>query len=137
MKKTLAVLSIIVLVMVKPLCGQTVIKTHMNIIGKWSSYQDKYVLGEPKYANITFSIYEKYISVDDESNSIYRAVKKTHDEQIKDGKMLTYECLDEKNRTCHFTYMQYDDPDREDTIMIMYDTIMYVYFIKQIITDGD
>lgn len=117
--------------------SQTIIKTYKNMYGTWNRYKNKYDLQETHEARINFSAYETYISANDESNSIYRVVKKTNDGPTEGGKMLTFQCLDERNRVCHFTYMNYDDPDRSDTIMIMYDAFVYVYFISEVIVDED
>lgn len=137
MKKGLALLLVLILIMVRPIWGQITFKTNKNLYGTWNNNSGKYNLENPREANIDFTVYEIGIKVSDENESFYRIINKTADERTKDGKMLTFECKDEIGRTCYFTYMNYDDPEREDTIMVMYTKTVYVYFIYKIITDGD
>ena len=137
MKKIMLLLIVMMSSGAISLYSQTIIKTYKNVYGTWNRYKNKYDLQTTREAKINFSVYETYISASDESNSIYRPLKKTNDGPTEDGRMLTYECLDERNRVCHFTYMNYDNPDRSDTIMIIYDAFVYVYFISEVIVDED
>ena len=68
MKKAILIFLVIIFIMTRPSFGQTIITTHKNIFGTWNILQDKYVLGKPREANITFTVYETYVSVNDGVN---------------------------------------------------------------------
>lgn len=119
----------IILICVRPLFSQYLIYTDKNMIGSWNQYTKKYTYGELNDANITFEINKKYITANDNSNSIYRITKKSNDIYEDGYKIFGWDCYDERNRSCSFSITDYYDQDKLDIIMIIYPKYAYIYFI--------
>lgn len=116
--------------------AQYIINTDRNMRGDWNRYTKKYTYGDVNTAEISFKFYENYISVNDNSHSIYRVIKKAKDVTEPTYKMFGWDCRDEQNRECRFSITKYNDPETPDAIMIIYPKIAFIYFIYSV-EDGD
>lgn len=131
--KKLIVSILIILICLRPMYAQQyIVHTDRNMSGTWNSYTKKYSYGDVNNANITFNFYGKYISANDNSNSIYRIVKKSKDIYEESYKIFGWECYDEQNRSCSFSITKYYDPETPDIIMVIYQKIAFIYFIYSI-----
>lgn len=106
MKKVLLILSLLVISLFVNAQEPSVIETYRSRIAIYNSYTDKYDFEEYQYANLTFKMYDTYITVNDREHSVYRAIEKLADTKTKDYQAFTIRCLDEKNRECNFGLMK-------------------------------
>ena len=110
--------------------SQTVIPTYKNALGHWNSVTHKYDFDEWVYADITFSFYDKYVSVNDRNHSVYRIVSDEPDYETNEVKISSSICLDETNTECKVGIMQVKDDDTQTNIGIIYnDDKMFMYMI--------
>lgn len=128
--KKIIVSAFIILICLRPLFAQTFVYTDRNMYGTWNSYTKKYSYGDVNNSNIIFQFFDKYISADDNSNSVYRIVKKSKDVYEDKYKIFGWDCYDEQNRSCSFNITRYYDPETPDIIMIIYPKYAYIYFIS-------
>ena len=132
MKKQLVMFVVIILICLRPVYSQILINTNKNMIGALDTFTKKYTYGEVHPANISFRVYENYISANDNSNSIYRVTKKAKEILESDYKIFGWDCYDEKNRSCNFSITHYYDTDTPDIVMILYPKYAYIYFIESL-----
>jgi hypothetical protein len=130
MKKLLVLF--IILIVLRPLHAQLKIHTNMNMRGDWNSYTEKYSYGEKNVADITFSIWDTYISADDKSRSVYRIINKSKDIYEDEYKIFGWDCYDERNVQCRWSIIKYYSQDIPDVITIIYPKIAYMYFISEV-----
>jgi hypothetical protein len=100
--------------------------TYKNKFGPWNARENHYVFEPRVYANITFSFYDHYISVNDVPHSIYRI---TEDLPITDEdgcKTTKCKCLDEQNKECLFYLVSFTDC-RNSYIQIYYKEFTFIY----------
>lgn len=105
------------------------VKTIKNCAGKWNILSQEYDFSEVNYAVINFTFTGDLITVDDESQSFYRVLQQLPKRSTDKGETISAKCLDEKNRECVFGLMRLNDGSM--TIGVVYDSIIYVYFIEQ------
>jgi hypothetical protein len=127
MKKIVIVLILAVSVP-KLIFSQTRVSTFKNTFGYYNQYKNSFDLGEYVYADITFTFYDEYISVDDNAHSIYRIVKYLPKEIYTDYSMTITECLDERNRNCRIALIRYNDGGF--SIDVIYDNKAFIYVVK-------
>ena len=108
--------------------SQTRIPTYKNTFGYYNQYRKEFDLGEFTYANITFTFYDDYISVDDNAHSIYRIVRYLPKETYNEYSMTIVKCLDERNRDCKIALIKYNDGSF--SIDVIYDDRAFVYVVK-------
>lgn len=108
--------------------SQTRILTIKNTIGIFNEYTGEFDLEDFHYANITFSFYREYISVDDDAHSIYRIIKHLPKEYFSNYNMTITECLDEKNRNCRVALIKYNDGSF--SIDVIYNGKAFIYIVK-------
>lgn len=124
------IISLLAIIIAVNTYGQeTILETYKNMTGRKNVYTDKMVFENPKYSNITFYVGPNYARTDDEANSIYRATSQKFTADEPTYKSTSWECLDENNRKCVFTFMIHKEGNVR-TINIIYDYIVYVYYIK-------
>ena len=73
MKKILIIVTLVL--SATTLYSQTKVKTYKNTLGYYNNYTKQFDLNEYTYAEITFTFYDDYISVNDEAHSIYRILR--------------------------------------------------------------
>ena len=76
--------------------------TYKNKFGPWNAKEDHYVFEPYVYANITFSFYSTYITVNDKNRSIYRITEEFPAVEENGCKTTKCKCLDEQNNQCLF-----------------------------------
>lgn len=100
--------------------------TYKNRVG-WKNTNDfsyeKYV-----YSTLTFSFYNDYISVNDESHSIYRIIKDIPVIDDNEKEITKAVCYDEKKRKCIVALIRYKNK-QNSCITIMYDDRMFIYIV--------
>lgn len=109
---------------------ETLVQTYKNTIGRKNIYTDKYVFGEPIYSDINFYFGDTYVRVNDQSHSLYRTISDRFDSSDPTYKSIWWKCVDEKNRQCVVSLMIMKDTGSK-VIAIIYDNILYAYYIKQ------
>lgn len=99
-------------------------------MGVYNQYTGNYDFQPYTYSNITFIMYDSYISVNDKQHSIYRSVQRLADDITKDYEAVTIRCLDEKNRECNFALMKFNNGEMR--ILVVYPkNLLFVYNINQ------
>jgi hypothetical protein len=107
---------------------ETKITTYKNCYGRYNEYKKKYDFDEFHYAEIVFTFYEKYITVDDIGHSLYRITETLPIRKTSNSETRSVKCLDENNKECVFAIMSFDDGTA--SIGVIYDEKMFVYVIK-------
>jgi len=85
-------------------------------------------LNEYTYAEITFTFYDDYISVNDEAHSIYRIIKYLPKETYREYSITSTKCLDERNRECKVALIRYNDGGF--SIDLLYEDKAYIYVVN-------
>ena len=128
MKKTILTLTLAILsVMV---FAQTQLLTYKNCVGTWNKTTQKYDFEDWVYADITFTFYDTYVSVNDANHSIYRIMRDEPVYETETVKINSSTCLDESNRECRVGIMDVKGYDDQANIGVVYDgDRMFMYIL--------
>lgn len=101
--------------------SQSIIQTYKNSAGIWNTKSETFDFNDFIYADIKF-IFDrgKSIIAFDQVESIYKIITTS-------SRSRTYNCIDNKNRECVISIVSNDN---ESYIVILYDKIAYIYYIK-------
>lgn len=130
MKKQLVSFLVIILIMLRPVHAQLVIYTNKSMSGVWNKYTEKYTYADPKETNIVFKVFKTHITVDDKAGSVYKMVRESKEVIQSDYTVKGFDCKDEKDRDCNVSIIKYEDPKYPSVLIIIYDTIAFMYFIR-------
>jgi hypothetical protein len=129
MKKIIFVLLFLIVSFITFAQSPVSIPTFKNRIGFWNYRADRFDFEEYHYANITFKIYNEYVSVDDINQSLYRIVEEYPKTVNKGLETTSARCLDEKNRSCIFEILDRIDGSGS-CISIIYEDKVFMYTIR-------
>jgi hypothetical protein len=128
MKKIILILSLVFI----SICSfsQTPVQliTYKNQVGWKNKYNDEYTYEKYIYSTITFSIYNDYISANDENHSLYRITEELPSDVTKEKETTKALCYDEKNRKCIVAIVHYKEKN-SSSIVVMYDDRMFIYVV--------
>lgn len=110
------------------LYSQTKVTTFKNTFGYYNNYTKQFDLNEYTYAEITFTFYDDYISVNDEAHSIYRIIRYLPKETYREYSITSTKCLDERNRECKVALIRYNDGSF--SIDLLYDDKAFIYVVN-------
>ena len=128
MKKIILVLALAISSIVT--FAQTQLLTYKNCVGMWNKVTQKYDFEEWVYADLTFTFYDNYVSVNDANRSIYRIVKDEPVYETETVKINSSTCLDESNRECRVGIMDVKGHDDQTNIGVVYDgDRMFMYIL--------
>jgi hypothetical protein len=105
-----------------------VLNTFKNAYGKWDLVEKKYKFEDYEYSIIKFTFKEDYITVDDQSHSIYRIIENYPIKKSEGSELLSAKCYDEANRECLF-YIISNSKKKESCIMICYEKSAFLYIV--------
>jgi hypothetical protein len=106
-----------------------VLQTYKNFYGTLVDEEnDKWEYSEETYSNINFTFYKTYITADDKTNSIYRIYDALEDIKKPNKTIYSSKCLDEQNRKCIVSIINYNDKTNSK-IYVLYKDVVYVYEI--------
>jgi hypothetical protein len=115
--------------------SQTVIPTYKNCVGYWNKVTQKYDFEDWIYSDITFTFYDKYVSVSDKNHSIYRIISDKPVYETETVKINSSACLDETNTECTVGIMDVKGFEDQTNIGVVYDgdrMFMYMLDIEKI-----
>jgi hypothetical protein len=115
--------------------SQTLVPTYKNAVGYWNKVTQKYDFEEWIYADITFTFYDKYLSVNDKNHSIYRIIRDEPEYETETVKINSSTCLDETNTECTVGIMDVKGHEDQTNIGIVYGgdkMFMYILDIEKI-----
>lgn len=112
--------------------AQTQIPTYKNAVGYWNTETKQYDFEDWVPANITFTFYDTYITVDDAGHSIYRIMKELPKFENDRTIVNSAKCLDETNKECEVGIMEVKGEPESTNIGVIYNGKMFMYLI-----DGD
>ena len=128
MKKTILTLLLVISSVIT--FSQTKIPTYKNAVGYWNKVTQKYDFEEWVFADIVFTFYDDYVSVNDKKRSIYRIVSDEPLFESETVKINSSNCLDEENRECKVGIMQVKGDDEQTNIGVIYeDNKLFMYMI--------
>jgi len=128
MKKIILVLALAILSIAT--FAQTQLLTYKNCVGMWNKVTQKYDFEEWVYADLTFTFYDTYVSVNDANRSIYRIVRDEPVYETNEVKINSSTCLDESNRECRVGIMDVKGHDDQTNIGVVYDgDRMFMYIL--------
>ena len=105
------------------------VPTYKNRFGEWSALKGHYVFKDYNFADITFSFYDEYISVNDVPHSIYRITEYLEPTDIDGVKVTKVKCLDEQNRIC-LVFLSSSSYSSDCFIRIYYNEFSLQYMIN-------
>ena len=127
MKKTIITLILVFFTLIS--ISQTVIPTYKNAVGYWNNETKKYDFEEWVNSDITFTFYDKYVSVSDNGHSIYRIIEDYPKFENDNVIINSSKCLDENNRDCEVGIMQVKGDEEQTNIGVIYNGKMFMYLI--------
>jgi hypothetical protein len=110
--------------------AQTQLPTYKNCVGYWNKTTQKYDFQDWVYADITFTFYDNYVSVNDAGHSIYRIMSNKPLYETETVKINSSTCLDEHNMECTVGIMDVKGHDDQTNIGVVYDgDRMFMYML--------
>jgi len=110
-------------------CTISYSQTKYNCVKKEVAFRDedtgKLEWFSPTNQNITFSIFDTYISCSEQTNTIYHIIKSNGIIDWGSSKGPSWDLIDNQNRNCKF-YILYESNSRV-TILIWYPKMIYRY----------
>ena len=100
--------------------AQTIVRTHSVEVGKWNETLDNWVWFAPMKCDLSFTLKESLVTVDDEAGSMYMTSKII----FEDDQFIHWEAVDEKLIECVFSMSK--EPG-VFLIVVTYDKICYRY----------
>jgi len=110
--------------------AQTQLLTYKNTVGYWNTTTQKYDFEDWVYADLTFTFYDTYVSVNDKNHSVYRIIRDEPVYESGDVKINSSTCLDETNKECRVGIMDVKGHDDQTNIGVVYDgDRMFMYIL--------
>jgi hypothetical protein len=106
------------------------ITSYKNFSYVYNEKTEEFEKGQTVYAKIEFTFHGKYISVNDKSNSIYRILEELPSKKYNDKEVAKAKCLDEQNKNCLFTIINYKDEKTNPNIIVTYSDLILYYIIE-------
>ena len=119
MKKVTLVLAFLILSVMT--FAQTQLLTYKNTVGYWNTTTQKYDFEDWVYADLTFTFYDTYVSVNDKNHSVYRIIRDEPLYENSEVKISSSTCLDETNTECQMGIMDVKGHDDQTNIGVVYD----------------
>jgi hypothetical protein len=100
-------------------------------IGRYSDNLQKWLFGERKDCGLTFTLYDKYMTVDDKASSVYEVVSEGVNSETASYKSLTWEAIDEDSRKVRIIVIYHKDVNSM-TLNVIYNYYAFSYSIYKL-----
>lgn len=99
--------------------------------GRYSENLQKWLFGESKECGLTFTLYEKYMTVNDKASSVYEVVSDGVNSETSSYKSITWEAVDEDARRVRIIVI-YHKAANSMTLNVIYGDYAFSYSIYKL-----